>query len=394
MSKKEVEKDALLSHLLTQIGQNDNTILRTVEDVTVQGYTLTKKEIETIFLQKKYFSTLDNITLGGYISPNIDSICQGLNDEQIQAKQAEMDEEYSIFHFKAVENCQTVPDSIKKMYFDLSKSKSEVPVFYNQFSQVQLPKISPTTAALMNKYASKTQYDENLTVVGSNAYLASSMTQTYFALQNSSWLGRLLGRDYFSFSIQTDGIERTTTLNSVSVLDITQEQVNLYQKDMDNFKERNRGWENVKMLCILLFFPFILLCGIIHFGIRDILIGVLCFIVVYLLNFLVFALFNFSLDHVPVIPVQFFVVQVLVFYFYWQKNVKQRRLVQLLLPFSVFVAFVGIVVSVDYLHNNWFKEYDWQEIDLFIGAYLLYTLLVFPFILVLYHRLEFLPKQK
>ncbi len=391
IDKKEVEKDVVLAHLISKVSSQENTILRTVEDVKVQDYTFSKKEIETIFLQKKYFTILENTELGGYIAPN-DSIYSGLNDEQLNAKSNEMNEKYKVFHFKAVENCQTVPDSIKKMYFALSKDRTETPSFYNWFLQVHLAKISPTFAMLAQKYFIKTMYLEYNNVSDNPL---SNTIQSYFALQNASWLGRLLERNYFSFTEKLENLEGNKSIslsNTVAALDITQSQVNNFQEDLENFKEKNKDWNNTKLLCILLFFPFMLLCGIVHFGIRDVLIGLLGFIIGYLLNLLLFAMFDFRIYHVTPILIQVLFVQALVFYFYWQKNVKSRRFAQLLLPFSIFTAIIGLIVFVNAIDNYWLKEYE--PTNIYIVTFLAYTLLVFPFTLALYHRLEFLPKQK
>jgi hypothetical protein len=319
------------------------------------------------------------------------------------AKHQEIDSLYKVFHFNAVKKCMTVPDSFKSLYLKLSDNQTRIPKLEDDFLEKYLKTISPTSKYLIEKY----KLEDTIASKGSfylypsNISLLPHHLSKYFGIQQSSFLKRFIQPDGFNFSLKDDEYFYEDDYKDRQ-FSVTQNRIDELLLDIENFKQRNYFLGDLLLTVIILYFPFMLLSSIVHFRRNDILFAILSFIVPLSLNgVLGEVLGNESRFNAinRIIAFQFIVIQLVILYLYFRKKQTQIRFASVFLPLALMaslicIPFIDQMLLEIQLKHMADKDPNFIPTNYLLELYLAFTILIFPLILMLYHRLAHLPKKQ
>lgn len=408
-SKQDIRRDIAINSNLDILMQPE-TKYNSIENLNIDGYAFDKKETELIRSNLSDFSKLQQLGTGKYKTDEASEI----DEMQVSTKTQEDIQSiknlwFKYYHFKAVEESNIVPDSVKEIYLASSKNRDqlyEIPdslepalkKYYDReipsssdFLEQKMPIISPTYRYLCAKY--------KRTITSG---LDSDLKQQY-AFQNANFLEHCTYAPTFYPNSNND-IERMQNPDGsyTSFYDFNQKNIDKLYQEFDKHEQSSNFWLSWNTILAILIVPFFVLLFCINFEIRDILLSSIAFSLLALFHAIL--LKNADTD---VYTTYLFFVNIVIWivsaYLYFSKNSSWRKFAKLFIPLSIFITMVTMPIAV----GNTLRIYtDINRLDAsanpidysYLYAYALniwecYVFFVVPALVVLYHRLTLSPSK-
>ena len=407
-SKQDIRRDIAINSNL-DILMMPRIEYNSIENLNIDGYAFSKKEAELIRANIADFEKLQQLHTS---TDEAESVTSEINKMENYGKKQEDIRSmrnlwYKYYHFKAVEESNIVPDSVKEVYLSLSKNREalyEIPdslepslkKYYDReipncsdFLEQKMPIISPSYRYLCGKYQRAT-----------TSNLDADLKQQY-AFQNANFLEHCTYPPIFAKIYDREKMMHPDG-SYTTFYDFNQKKVDELYQEFDKYEQSSSFWYSWNMILAILLFPFFVVLFCINFEIRDILLSSIAFSLLALFHAIL--LKNAQND---TYTTYFFFVNIVIWtisaYLYFSKNSSWRKFAKLFIPLSIFITMVTMPIAV----GNALRDYvDIHRLDAnanpidygYLYAYALnlwecYVFLVVPALVVLYHRLTLSPSK-